>query len=149
MKTEKIKMEEDFSAIRKKWIKIGRKHLYRLFYGRMTMIALIMIAQVVVPLVLFYNLGVYSPLLYMGMLAVTFICILHIFILTFHKFFRRHRVIMRQQFIFILKEMIKTPIACIGLPADSPNRNLVISFFLQDFYCRLKDQIPRFPSIFR
>ncbi len=79
MKTEKIKMEEDFSAIRKKWIKIGRKHLYRLFYGRMTMIALIMIAQVVVPLVLFYNLGVYSPLLYMGMLAVTFICILHIF----------------------------------------------------------------------
>ena len=63
MKTEKIKMEEDFSAIRKKWIKIGRKHLYRLFYGRMTMIALIMIAQVVVPLVLFYNLGVYSPLL--------------------------------------------------------------------------------------
>ena len=46
MKTEKIKMEEDFSAIRKKWIKIGRKHLYRLFYGRMTMIALIMIALV-------------------------------------------------------------------------------------------------------
>ena len=45
----------------------------------MTMIALIMMRRLWYRWYCFYNLGVYSPLLYMGMLAVTFICILHIF----------------------------------------------------------------------
>ena len=64
---------------KEEWLKKGKKHLYRLFYGRAMLISILVIAQMVVPMVIVHNLSTYSIYWYGAMFILTMISILHIF----------------------------------------------------------------------
>lgn len=64
---------------KKRILKKGKRHLVRLVYGRMFLIAALFIAEMVFLWLLFYRLSTYSVYLYAGMLVLTVASVLHIF----------------------------------------------------------------------
>lgn len=75
---EEERYGERLSA-KKEILKKGKRHLVKLVYGRMLLIALLFIAQMVFLWLLFYRMSTYSSYIYAGMVVLTVVSVLHIF----------------------------------------------------------------------